>query len=118
MSDLDNSNPYCLGALRCANTETYYLSKINKSQFSSFLEKSNSNDSGDIKSGRYHLTTDAFEDFKLGSYLSLEEVIFPNLVNNKKFFARKLETNFIDIGVPEDNLRFCNWINKGESYAL
>ena len=69
---------------------------------------------GYVNSGLYHLLPDVFDGFKLGSNFSIETDVFPKLVERQQLSVIKLAENFIDIGVPEDYLKFCNWIEKGK----
>jgi hypothetical protein len=71
-----------------------------------------------ISSGLYHLLPGIFEGFDPGSSFSLEEEIFPNLVSKNMLGVVKLDTSFIDIGIPEDYLKFCKWIDSEKNNDL
>ncbi len=73
-----------------------------------FEEKNENHTSGLINAGVYRLSTNLFADWD-GKAYSLERDLFPNLIHNKLLNGIELKTNFIDIGVPEDYLRFCSW---------
>ena len=64
------------------------------------------NDNFDIKTCKKIL----FDEWN-GSGYSLEKELFPKLVNSKSLSGLFLDSNFIDIGVPEDYLKFCR-LNK------
>ena len=49
---------------------------------------------------------------------SLEKKVLPRLASLGKLEALLLETDFIDIGIPEDYFRFCNWIKKSKEVEL
>jgi hypothetical protein len=40
------------------------------------------------------------------------------LVSEKRLGAIKLNSDFIDIGIPEDYLRFCSWVDTGKINEL
>jgi NDP-sugar pyrophosphorylase family protein len=73
-----------------------------------FEEKNENDKSGLINAGVYKLSTNIFAAWD-GKAYSLERDLFPNLINNKLLNGIELKTNFIDIGVPEDYLKFCSW---------
>ncbi len=73
-----------------------------------FEEKNENDTSGLINAGVYKLSTNIFAEWD-GKPYSLERDLFPNLIHNKLLNGIELKTNFIDIGVPEDYLRFCSW---------
>jgi NDP-sugar pyrophosphorylase family protein len=52
-----------------------------------------------------------------GQPFSLERELFPKWISVNRLTAVSLDTDFIDIGVPEDYFRFCQWIasNKAET---
>ena len=66
----------------------------------------------------YHFDINNFIDYQEGSFFSLEEIILPKLVNSSELNVIQLETEFIDIGVPVDYLRFCEWIEKVKKIEL
>lgn len=73
-----------------------------------FEEKNENDTSGLINAGVYKLSSNIFVTWD-GKAYSLERDLFPNLIHNKLLNGIELKTNFIDIGVPEDYLRFCSW---------
>jgi len=72
-----------------------------------FDEKNKNGSSGLINAGVYKLSTNIFAEWD-GKAYSLERDLFPNLIHKKLLSGIELKTNFIDIGVPEDYLRFCS----------
>lgn len=76
-----------------------------------FHEKQQGEKPSLINAGMYNFTPVVFEKWR-GHRLSLESDVLPSLVENQKLKGVKLDTSFIDIGVPEDYLRFCEWQNK------
>lgn len=72
-----------------------------------FIEKgSPTSDRAWINSGISKLTPDIFGGWS-GERLSLEREIYPALISQARLRAIRLNTQFIDIGIPEDYLRFC-----------
>jgi len=70
-----------------------------------------------ISAGMYRLDAGLFAAWG-GERVSIERDMFPLLLKNKQLRAVKIQSNFIDIGVPEDYHRFCRWIQDGRSYSL
>jgi len=65
--------------------------------------------SGWINNGHYLLKKDVFCGYS--GHFSIEEDLFPKLVKNNELDVFKvIEDDFIDIGVPEDYLKFCKII--------
>ncbi len=74
-----------------------------------FKEKSSTTGDGWINAGLCLLNVEIFQDWNKEPF-SLERVSFTMLAEDGKLKAVPLQTNFIDIGVPEDYFRFCRWI--------
>jgi len=71
-----------------------------------FLEKNDQQISGYINAGVYNLNKNVFNKTEKLVF-SLESEIFPNLIFNRQLNAVILDTDFIDIGIPEDYYKFC-----------
>ena len=82
-----------------------------------FSEKSISNSPGWINAGLYQLNTDLFINWDERPF-SLEKIFFPELAGRGVLKAVPLQTDFIDIGVPDDYFRLCQWISTGRKYKL
>jgi NDP-sugar pyrophosphorylase family protein len=82
-----------------------------------FWEKNEIGGSGWINTGVTHLNASLFRH-KLAQPASLENDFFPEWVRSGILKVVPLECNFIDIGVPQDYFRFCNWIAKEKTDAL
>lgn len=82
------------------------------SNITAFVEKSEQSKPGWINAGLCKLSVDFFLPWN-GSAFSLEKETFQRLVDEGEVRAIKLQTDFIDIGVPEDYLRFCLWVKGG-----
>ena len=118
MEILSRSLPCSLAAVKVPNTQRYGSLSFKGAKINRFEEKANSSGAGYVNSGLYHLLPEIFDGFEAGAKFSLEEDVFPELVSREKLGFVKLETSFIDIGIPKDYLKFCNWIKLGRSYEL
>lgn len=99
------------------NTERYGSVQFQHNRVIAFEEKQSSAGPGWINAGLYHLHADLFKDWN-GQPFSLERELFPKLVTNARLQAAPLETEFIDIGIPEDYFRFCRWIESERTGVL
>jgi NDP-sugar pyrophosphorylase family protein len=66
-----------------------------------FIEKSPNAGPGLINAGLYRLSSSCFRDMPSGSF-SLENTLFPALLNNHNLQFIRINADFIDIGIPED----------------
>ena len=82
-----------------------------------FIEKGETLLCGWINAGLFHLNAGLFDQWD-GQPFSLERELFVELVKNRKLKTVPLETDFLDIGVPEDYHRFCRWIENGRKMPL
>ena len=82
-----------------------------------FSEKGHISKSPFINAGLYHLNAKHFTNWN-GARYSLERDLLPKLVTSQGLKAVMLETDFIDIGVPEDYFRFCKWQESGRQVRL
>ncbi len=82
-----------------------------------FSEKSISNSPGWINAGLSYLEADHFKDWN-GLPFSLERISYPDWVVRGTLKAVTLQTDFIDIGIPDDYFRFCHWIASGRKGKL
>lgn len=106
-SDMNEVDGNLIGVVHIENTERYGKVMVDECQrILKFEEKNQNNSSGIINAGVYKLNSSLFSNWDGSSY-SIENHTFPNLVRNKDLKGIELKTNFIDIGVPEDYLKFC-----------
>ena len=82
-----------------------------------FAEKNLQCTPGWINAGLCHLPARLFKDWD-GRPFSLERDLFIRLVKNRELTACPFQTDFIDIGVPADYQRFCQWIKLGKKLKL
>jgi len=99
------------------NTARYGSVTINTDKIIAFEEKQHSKGPGRINAGLYHLHPASFAGWD-GQAFSMEQVLFPALVNVGTLNAVELKTDFVDIGIPSDYFRFCRWIDAGKTGAL
>lgn len=81
-----------------------------------FEEKKENAGEGWINAGLYKLHSENFIG-RVGEF-SMEKDVFPSLVSLRKLKAVPLDTEFIDIGIPEDYERFQKWIASGKEVKL
>lgn len=95
-----------------SDVRRYGLVKFdNKFCVTKFIEKSVEPDRGWINAGMFRLNAEFFLNWD-GQPFSLERDLFADLVETRRLKAVPLDTEFIDIGVPEDYYRFCRWIES------
>ena len=118
LKDLNISTPNSIAAIEVADCSRYGSMMVEGTKIKKFVEKGCVAGSGIINAGLYHLNTNLFLSFFGVSSFSLESDVFPLAVENGILKATKINTDFIDIGIPEDYFRFCNWINTDKKNAL
>ena len=118
LKDLNDSIPNSVAAIEVADCSRYGSMILEGKKIKVFLEKGNISGGGLINAGLYHLNIDLFSNFLSMRNFSLESDVFPLAVENDILNATKINTDFIDIGIPEDYLRFCNWINTDKKNEL
>lgn len=106
-----------LAVVRVENTERYGSVDVDAGMVSAFREKEQSSGAGMINAGLYHLHAELFSAWQ-GNAFSLEQELFPRLAQEKRLKAVTINSDFIDIGVPEDYHRFCRWIESGRKGPL
>lgn len=110
LDSLISSDTPCLGVVYEKNTARFgTITKDDSWIVTSFNEKNGSHTPGWINSGYALLSIDQFLDWNGGPY-SLEKGLYPALVSKRQLHSVQMESSFIDIGVPEDYLRFNKWI--------
>ena len=91
---------------------------LNGDRIEKFAEKKACRGNGLINAGLYHLNPEVFTKFVKNDCISLENDVFPSLVDKGSLFAIEVQGDFIDIGVPQDYFKFCTWIETGKLDAL
>ena len=115
---LSLSSPNSIAAVSVKDCSRYGALVVIDGKIERFLEKKSSYGSGLINAGLYHLSPDIFNQVLDDTSFSLETDIFPSLVDRGMLSVIEINTDFIDIGVPEDYLRFCKWIETGKNSEL
>ena len=115
---LSQSSPNSIAAVRVKDCSRYGALDVLGGKIKQFLEKKSSYGSGLINAGLYHLSPDIFNKVLDKTSFSLEVDIFPSVADMGMLSAIEIDTDFIDIGVPEDYLRFCSWIELGKKSEL
>lgn len=82
-----------------------------------FREKGAAGGAGWISAGMCALRATHFQQWD-GRRLSLERDVFPGLLAARALRAVPLESDFIDVGIPEDYERFCRWQQGGRKGGL
>lgn len=82
-----------------------------------FVEKSSNVGPGWINAGLCHLDSHFFKNWNQKPF-SLEQVSFPFLASTATFRAVALHTDFIDIGIPADYLKFCSYALNNKSKKI
>lgn len=118
IKQLAESELSTIAAVNVPNSQRYGSLKFEGEKICAFVEKLDSVGRGYVNSGLYYLLPEIFNSFEVGSNFSIESEVFPMLVSEKRLAAIKLNSGFIDIGIPEDYLRFCSWVESGELNEL
>lgn len=106
-----------MAIVRVENSERYGCVEVRQNSVVAFEEKQDSAGPGWINAGLYHLHADLFQDWN-GQPFSLERELFPKLATTGQLQAVPLETDFIDIGIPDDYFRFDRWIGSQKAGVL
>ena len=99
-----------LAAVNVENSQRYGSLRCSGGKVISFEEKLASTGQGYVNSGLYNLLPEVFDGFDVGSVFSIETEVFSRLVASRQLGVIRLNESFIDIGVPEDYLKFCKWV--------
>ena len=109
--------PACMAVLEVSDTSRYGKVKPENGLVAAFEEKRPDAGPGFINAGLYYLEPMLFAGWD-GAAFSMETAMFPQLVAKQQLHAAQIDSNFIDIGIPEDYYRFCGWIEGGRKQAL
>ena len=117
MAQLAHTQAPAVAMIWVENTERYGRVETVANKIVTFAEKQDSTGAGWINAGIYHLDAALFTEGDSRAF-SLEREIFPPLAAAGQLHALPLQTEFIDIGIPADYLRFCQWIKSQKVDAL
>lgn len=116
--DMLQTKAPAMAVVELSDASRYGRVQLNaQNRVTSFHEKNGVQDVGLINAGLYRLNTEFFKEWDHSPF-SLERFFFPKLVTRGDLSAVPLDTDFIDIGIPEDYFRFCSWIETGRKGAL
>lgn len=103
----DTISPSIL-AVSLEDSSRYGIVKYDKNfKVKSFEEKSlKRKGKGYINAGLMKLSPNIFENIKEKKF-SIERDLFPELVEKDLLFVKPIKTYFIDIGIPDDYISFC-----------
>jgi D-glycero-alpha-D-manno-heptose 1-phosphate guanylyltransferase len=110
MNHISNSESPTIAVVSVDECGRYGSVQINDNYINLFKEKASDSGVGWINAGLSKFDANIFDNWD-GKPFSLEEVILPSLAAQGKLQALKLETDFIDIGIPADYQLFCEWAN-------
>lgn len=116
MNRIASSIAPSIGVIHISDVSRYGRVTTNGELIMAFEEKKENAGQGWINAGIYKLHSDIFTG-KTGEF-SMEKDVFPNLVKLGKLRAVPLDTEFIDIGIPEDYERFQKWIASNKETGL
>ena len=94
-----------IAVIKVKDSGRYGSVRLSGDRVVSFVEKSDTAEAGWINAGLCKLSAQSFKT-TIEKEFSLEERIFPVLVKQGNLTAVKLNTEFIDIGIPDDYYRF------------
>ena len=116
--ELIKSTSPAMLAIKVKSTGRYgAISFDEKNYITEFTEKAATQEGGWINGGMCKLNSTLFEGWD-GIAFSLEDRLFPRLASQGLLKAVPLKTDFIDIGIPKDYFRFCEWIKLGKRGVL
>lgn len=114
---ISRAQPPSIGVVQVADVERYGAVRFGTDgAIVAFEEKGANEGAGWINAGLYCLHARLFGDWD-GQPLSLEREVFPLLAQQGQVRAVPLQAEFIDIGVPADYFRFCDWVESGKVAA-
>jgi D-glycero-alpha-D-manno-heptose 1-phosphate guanylyltransferase len=116
--ELVNAGSDTMVVVRHEEVSRYGVVDIDDTGFvCAFREKGERRRGGWVNAGMCMLRAKHFKNWN-GQRLSLEIDIFPRLLTARQLKALPLKSDFIDIGVPEDYIRFCHWQESGREGSL
>tara|TARA_B110000259_G_C13991565_1_gene392723 strand:- start:454 stop:1158 length:705 start_codon:yes stop_codon:yes gene_type:complete len=117
LHDLWKSDSPSLGIIRVPDIARFGKVIFKSNKVIAFEEKNNKSEEGFINAGIFLFDAINFDTWDQETF-SLERDFLPTLVYNKQLSFVKLNTDFIDIGIPSDYNRFCNWVKSNYNTKL
>jgi D-glycero-alpha-D-manno-heptose 1-phosphate guanylyltransferase len=106
--NLSNNELCRMAVIEVPDMMRYGGVELNGDRLIGFKEKGQTG-VGLINAGFYRLRNQAFLTTQLPAASSFETSLMPSLSNQNKVTASVIAGEFIDIGVPEDYTKFCNY---------
>lgn len=116
IQDVAAAQSPAVALVRVDDCSRYGRVELEQTKVTAFHEKQPGAGRGWINAGLYNLRRDLFEAWD-GEPFSLERSVLPSLVEARTLDAVAIETDFIDIGMPNDYHRFCRWVESGRAGA-
>lgn len=117
VQELIDSECPVIASIKVTDVSRYGALQTEGNKIISFLEKSPVSVPGYINAGLYHLPPAYFYEFGNKPF-SMETDLFPLLAKDRKLNVKTIQSEFIDIGIPEDYYRFCQWIESNKENQL
>lgn len=118
ITDMIQTTAPAIAVVELSDASRYGRVQLNaQNRVTAFHEKNGAQGVGLINAGLYRLNTKFFKEWDHLPF-SLERNSFSTLVANRDLKAVTLNTDFIDIGVPDDYFRFCRWIETDRKGTL
>ena len=110
--ELTQSKPPSMAVVNISDVSRYGQVHFDHGNYvTAFDEKKAGLSAGWINAGMYHLSADLLMDWD-GEPFSLERDFFKVLLKERGLKVVPLEADFIDIGIPADYYRFCDWVKS------
>lgn len=118
MKEISQSGSPAMAVVNLADVSRYGQVHFDEERrIFAFSEKNGQRATGWINAGLYHLSADLFKTWDEKPF-SLERELFEVLAKRRLLNAVPLNTGFIDIGVPAEYHRFCQWVASGRLGSL
>lgn len=112
IAPLLSTQPPAISLLQVSENTRYGKVEIEKGKITSFTEKDGKEGEALINTGLYFLKPENILSIQEKKF-SMEKDLFPKLACKGVLGAKVVQSNFIDIGIPEDYRRFCEWVQMG-----
>ncbi len=107
-----------MAVIKVDDTRRYGKVEFNEAfRVTAFREKCAQGEPGWINAGAYRLNSNLFRHWD-GTRFSIEKKTLRDLAEQGQLHVVQLNTDFIDIGIPEDYSRFCLLAGKGRIGSL
>lgn len=85
-----------------------------ENKITSFVEKGETSKSDYINGGIYIIKKKILNLIENEKTVSLEKEVIPKVLREEKIYGYRCGNYFIDIGIPEDYIKFCTKVKRGE----